>query len=256
MNISGFNLIDWIFVAILVGFIFSAMQKGLIRALFGIFSFFISVLVSSQFYPKVTEFIKVKTPFYDWFCSMLNDTLNLSEVIRSQAGNIQSGLQNNLLDNVQTSTGLSKELLNNIELPDFIKDNFISANTSQIVKIFDITALENYISNNLADILVNILAMVITFTFVSLALGIISHILDIISFFPFIHITNRIGGAVVGLLEGTICLWVICMILSLFIENKDFAFLKQEMSASVFAIKFYDSNLILKFLSQFIPILK
>ena len=256
MNFMAFNLIDWIFLAILVGFVFSAMQKGLIKSLFGMFSFFISVLLSSQFYPKVADFIKNKTPFYNWFCSMLNDTLNLSEMISSQAGNIQSGLQNNLVENVQNSTGLSKELLSNVELPGFIKDNFLAANTSQIAKIFDISALEKYISNNLADILVNILAMVITFSLVSIALGIISHLLDIISFLPFIHATNKIGGALVGLAEGTICLWVVCMVISLVIENKDFAFLKKEFSTSVFAIKFYDSNWILKFLSQFIPSFK
>ncbi len=256
MNFMAFNLIDWIFLAILIGFIFSAMKKGLIKSFFGVFSFFVSVLLSSQFYPKVADFIKNKTPFYNWFCSMLNDTLNLSEMIRSQAGNIQSGLQNNLMDNVQNSTGISKELLSNIELPNFIKDNFLAANTSQIVKIFDISALEKYISNNLADILVNILAMVITFSLVSLAIGIISHVLDIISFFPIIHGANKIGGAIVGLAEGAICLWVICMVISLVIENKDFAFLKKEISTSVLAIKFYESNWILKFLSQFIPSLK
>ena len=80
---------------------------------------------------------------------MLKDTLNVSNLIRSQAENVQSGLQNNLLENVQSSAGISKELLDNIQLPSFVKDNFLSVNTSQIVKIFDMKTLENFISSHL-----------------------------------------------------------------------------------------------------------
>jgi Colicin V production protein. len=253
MNIYGFNLLDIIFAFILLSFMMSVMRKGLIQSLFGIFSFVISVLISSQFYPNVADFIKNKTFFYNWFNSMLKDTLNVSNLIRSQAENVQSGLQNNLLENVQSSAGISKELLDNIQLPSFVKDNFLSVNTSQIVKIFDMKTLENFISSHLANILVNILAMILTFTFVSIVMGIISHVLDIVSFLPFIHLANKLGGLVVGFVEGSIFLWVICMLFSLFVENPNFRFLKDALGSSKFAIKFYDSNLILRFLINFIP---
>lgn len=252
MNFLSFNWLDIVFAVILISFMANIMRKGLIKSLFGIFSFVISVLISSQLYTKVAYFIKQKTPFYAWFHSMLNDTLNLSETIRSQTQNIQSGIQNNIFESVQSSTGLSKDLLKNIQLPDFIKEKFLSSNDLQIGKIFDLATLESYISNNLADVLINILAMVITFTLVSIVMGIISHLLDIISFLPVIHFTNKIGGLVLGFAEGTIFLWIACMIISLFIENANFRFVKQALSSSVLAIKFYNSNFILKFLSNFI----
>lgn len=246
----GFNWLDIIFAVILGSFMLTALRRGLIRSIFGIVSFIASVLISSQLYTKVATFIKVKTPFYSLFNQMLNNALNLSG---SLVSNIKIDDASNIFGEFKTSTEFSQELLNNIQLPAFIKENFLKINSSKILQIFDLKTLGNFISNNLANVLVNILAMVITFSLISLIFSIAAKLLDIIAWLPGINMANRLGGLVIGFIQGTIVIWVGCMLIALFVEDPKFKFFKHALASSRFAIKFYDSNLILKFLARYIP---
>ena len=61
MNLN-INYLDIIFLVILLSYVFSAMKRGLMRSLFDVFSVFIATIITSQFYPRVAEYMRTNTP--------------------------------------------------------------------------------------------------------------------------------------------------------------------------------------------------
>jgi len=226
----------------------------LIKSLFGVFSFFVSILGSSLFYPRVAFFIKNKTPFYNMFNENIKQTINLSKRINLDL--IAQSVKNNIIQDSTSSINISQKLVSNVQIPSSIKQKFLNINGAQLGKILKLDALENFLSGGISNILLNILAMILTFTLLNVSLTVIAKTLDLISFLPFLSSANKLGGLAIGLLNGTISLWVTCMALSLFIENPNLRFLKSAMSGSKLAIKFYNKNFILQFLALFMPVLK
>ena len=147
---------------------------------------------------------------------------------------------------------LSKSLIESIQLPTFVKALYNKIILSQIDEIFDINGLLDLISGRGAYIFLNIIAMIITFAIVSVVLNTILRLMNIVSFLPFLNIANTAGGAVIGFIQGTICLWIICSIMMLIIERPECRFLKDALLTSSIAIKFYFSNMFMGFLMRFI----
>lgn len=236
--IFGFNFFDILVVAILAVYISNSMRVGLIKSLFGLVSVVISFLLSNKFYPVVANFIREHTKFFDWFNASLRDIINIRANLESYTGNLQT------------------DVINKLELPSFISDKLISGNDFAMMKLFDINSIEKYIADNLSNILINVLAMVFTFTIISIGMGVISNILDIISYFPIIHGMNRLGGMVVGFIKGVLFVWLACLVLSLVVNNPKYKFIYDLLRSSSIAIQFYDNNLLFKFLIRFMPILR
>lgn len=67
----------------------------------------------------------------------------------------------------------------------------------------------------IADMAVQRIAWVISFVLISILLGVLVHVLDIIAKLPGIDSINHIGGLAVGLLEGLLIVWILFFVITL-----------------------------------------
>ena len=169
---------------------------------------------------------------------------------------ITQTVKDNLIPNSNSSINISQKLVSNVQIPSSIKQKFLNVSSSQLGKILKLDSLENFLSGNLSNILLNILAMILTYIIVNMFLSVAARILNIVTSLPLMNTANKLGGLAIGLVNGTISLWMACMVLSLFIENPKLRFLKSAMVGSKLASKFYNKNFILQFLASAMPILK
>lgn len=254
INWAMFNWLDILFFVILLYFVFKYMKRGLIRSLFSMVLGVLSICLSAWLNPIVSKFVKNNTPIYGILKNSVKIILDSSQNINMQ--NITGIVKNNVINNAEASIGISRDLLNEILMPDVIKNKFLAANHLEISKILDLNALKDYLSGNLADILLNMICIGLTFILVCIFLSFINKALNLVYYLPFLNLVNKFGGIALGLCWGVIFLWGLCIFISLIIDLPNFYFLKIAFKESKFAIKFYDLNLILHWVANFIPGLK
>lgn len=67
----------------------------------------------------------------------------------------------------------------------------------------------------IAEMAVERIAWILSFILISIMLGILVHVLDIIAKLPGIDSINHIGGLAVGLLEGLLIVWILFFVITL-----------------------------------------
>lgn len=254
INWTFFNWLDILFFVILIYFAFKYMKRGLIRSLFTMALGLLSVFLSALLNPIVSGFIKNKTPLHDLLKNMVKNILDSSQKINLQS--IIGVVKDNIINNSEASLGISRDLLNDILIPDVIKNRFLSVNHLKISKILNLNTLKAYLSRNLADILLNIICIGLTCILVFMLLSFINKAHNLVYYLPFLSFVNKFGGIALGLCWGVIFLWTSCIFISFVIDLPSLQFLKTAFRESKIAIKFYDWNLILHLVANFIPGLK
>ena len=70
-------------------------------------------------------------------------------------------------------------------------------------------------AEQIAEIILQRIAWFLTFITVSILLGVLVHVLDLIAKLPVLDSVNHIGGLSVGLLEGLVIVWILFLIIIL-----------------------------------------
>lgn len=66
-----------------------------------------------------------------------------------------------------------------------------------------------------ADLITQRIAWVLSFLLISILLGVLVHVLDILAKLPVIESINHLGGLAVGLLEGLVVVWILLFVVVL-----------------------------------------
>ena len=105
-----------------------------------------------------------------------------------------------------------------------------------------------YLATSLADIVVEVLAVLVLFVIIKLILRIIISLLNIVSHLPIIHGMNKMLGGIVGLAEGVIIIWIICLLLTIVSGTAVGEQIMSEISSNEILNYIYSNNLIMKML--------
>ncbi len=72
-----------------------------------------------------------------------------------------------------------------------------------------------WLAEQAADAVVERIAWILAFILISILLGFLIHVLDIIAKLPGIDTINHAGGLAVGLLEGLVVVWILFLVITL-----------------------------------------
>lgn len=220
------NASDFFVIAILFICIFVSWKRGLIKTVFSLFSTVIALVAARFIYPHVSLFL-MKTPLYE---SIKNTVLNAADL-------------NHIADTVTQKA--QTDLIYNLHIPDFLKGALLENNNSEIYNMLNVNGIADYISSYIAGIILNIFSMIVVFIIVRIALIFISKALNIISSLPVINTADHLGGAVFGLIQGTIIIWICFIFLTFFMTKPAFQNISENVFGSLIAVKFYESNILL-----------
>ena len=142
------------------------------------------------------------------------------------------------------------ELIQNLPVPDFLQNLLLNYNNSEGYKKLEVTDFGGYLVNFFANIILNILAFVVTLLVVQLVLWTGITALDLFSRLPVLNFVNHLGGLAVGALQGLFAVWLLFLIISLFSATEIGMTLMNMVNESVLLQPMYESNMFLKIVTQ------
>jgi uncharacterized membrane protein required for colicin V production len=205
------------------------VKKGLVLTVFRFVSFFASIALARYLYPYVSRFIR-GTPVYGMLKNLVTDTMGIGNFVKANAPSVEAGLDS-------------------FPIPDILKDMLVSNNTPDIYNLLHVETIEDYIAGFFANIIINVVSIVLVFALAWVILSLIGHMLDLISRLPLLSTVNRMGGLAVGLLMGVCVAWAGLMLIGLLFATPAYPEVFAYMQGSFAAKWFFDSGFVMDLLT-------
>ena len=223
------NHIDLLVIAVLGISVMMSAKRGLILSVFDLVSWVLALILTYILYPIVSRML-INTPIYTAIKENIVDRLNLS-----------SGVQD-------LTIWAQNEIITSLPIPVFLQELMLQHNNPAIYQMLNVSTFEEFIASYIANIAINIIACIVVLVLVMIGLRFIAGTLNIISKLPIINSMNKIGGAVVGVLKGTIFIWIIFLGVSLLALHEDHYSILLAVEESSIGLWFYNNNVILDFI--------
>ena len=220
------NLFDILLIATIAVFGVLSYKKGFVRACFNFLPMLLSLLATYICQPVLSKILR-GTFIYTSIKTGLFKSLNIENIIEEKAFETQT------------------QLINNMKLPEFLKSALIENNNPVVYKVLDVEAIGDYITGFIANICINILAMIIISVVVFAICKALLLMLDLFTKLPVISSVNGMCGFAVGVIQGVFVIWIIGIVLTFFTFNEHFIPVFELLESSKIAKFFYENNLLL-----------
>ena len=216
------GLIILILVFALVGY-----GNGLIKVLVTLTGSIVALIMSFIVYPVVNMILKA-TAIY---------TIIYNGVFTKLQG-IDFG------KGIQTQ---GKAITENITwLPKFLTEQIASNNNTPMYELLGVHTLVEYISTYITDMIIGMLAILITWFAIKVVLvGILRSAGKIVEHLPIISGLNHFGGFIVGIFKGIFTICIITLIVPAFLTMPSLADLGMLLQSSYLVRWFYEHNLVI-----------
>ncbi len=179
--------------------------------------------------------------------SSLADTLSDGELESLVNQYFQEYMAQSAQDTSLSMTKVEQtKLIQNLPVPDFLKEMLLNYNNSEGYRKLGVTDFAGYLVNFFANIILNILAFIVTLLVVQLVLWTGIAALDLFSRLPVLNLINHLGGLVVGAIQGLFVVWLIFLVISLLSATQSGLSLMNMVNESTLLQPMYESNLFLK----------
>ncbi len=221
------NYIDIIVIAFIGLVVFEGFRKGLVKMLFEIAGMIIAFFLSKSFCFVIVDFLTEKTKFYGMVHEFFQTKANwLTDII-------QKGTTDAIL-----------KMQEGIKLPQEMKSLLMQSFKNDVsIANFDVFV------NQLTDFAIKSLGFVITFLIIYSILLILVNLLDAFLKLPILNLSNKVGGAIVGLGKSIILLYIIFALASPIIAFVSDSKIVKDINESTASEIFYKNNIILNYLS-------
>lgn len=229
---------NWLLIAvvlILVGYAIKGGKVGFIKTVFSIFSVVIALVLSITISPSVGKILQN------------NEKINTSITTR-----IEKIIK---LEETDTKVTDEVEVINGLNLPKSLKNSLIENNNTEMYKALSIHNFKEYISSYLAAVIINALSFIIVFIVINIILLVLSSVLGIISKLPILNGLNKTAGILVGLLQGLIVIWVLCIVLTASLGTKSGQYIYELVNQSKLLSSIYNNNILLNVVTNLAKIL-
>lgn len=204
-----------IIIIIFIGYLcFQGYRKGFIKTVFDTLGIVISFFLSKEFYYFAERFLINNTKLF----VKLHDYFEVK-------------LSKSVVNNINNSIP--------VELQNFV-NNILASEASDTFAVF---------VDNISLLAIRTISFVITFLTIYAVLLLLTTLLNTIMKLPLLNFTNRLFGAIMGILKGVILLYLIFALaapLLSFMQEKP---LSQSVLNSESSKIFYDNNIVLNYLS-------
>lgn len=163
---------------------------------------------------------------------------NAAEAILNAAGWKEDFGKNSEVPAVQ------RTVIENLNLPDPLKDLLLENNNSEFYSILGVEQFAEYVSTYLADILIHTVGSAILFAVIYSLIHMLVRWLHILSRLPILYGLDHIAGAVLGVFQGLVLLWLGCFVVGLCSATSWGRELEQQIQASAWLSFLYQYNMI------------
>lgn len=223
---------NWLLIAVgvvILGNAIRGMKVGFIRTIFSLVSMILAVILTMWISPYLKDFLKNNDKIIDGL------TVKIEKMLPFSTEEVLEKGQDSLIDEMK--------------LPQFLKKSLKQNNTLEKQKELAANSFEEYISRYLADIIINALSFVLTYSIISLVLWLICSALNIISKLPVLNSMNKAEGLLAGCVQGLFWVWLLFILLTVFgstsIGQKTMEMIGESEILSII----YNNNILLRFIT-------
>jgi len=230
-----FNWLFWLVVIFLVVMAIVGLKQGLVKMVFSLVSLVLTIILTIIISPYVSDLLLEHTGLYD------------------AAKEKTCGFIETMVDAMEAEAGESKTI-DELPLPEAIKELLHENNNEESYSILGVDNLADYIGAYVAGIVVNAVAFIATFIVLFIAIKLLVLLLDLISKLPLINGVNKIAGVALGLVEGFIILWVLCLLVTSVAGSEFGRTLLNMIDDSAFLSFIYNNNYLMRIVSDVLKV--
>jgi len=201
------SILDFIIIAIVIICAIVGYQRGLVRTVFRLVSFAIAIILAINLQPVVAGFLR-GTFVYDGLQNRIASAAGFERVFAEHTPN--PGI---------TETARGNNIINALPLLESVRDTLYTSNTPDMFELLRVRTIEEYVTGFFANIVINVISLLIVFILVFLILHFVGKILNIVDYIPVVGTLNSVGGLIAGVLIGGVFIWVGLYLMTMFFST-------------------------------------
>ncbi len=214
-----------IVAAILIFFFVWGFHRGFLRILLTTMALIVTVVAAGVLTPYVSN----------WMEGMF-----IGKSIDKKIGTyLEEHIDNPVVNQVDAAQEI---VIDKLPLPKFMRKDISEKNTASEYASLQVKSFTQYLKTRLVNIILNIIAFVVLLIVIYLVIRILLGISKVISRIPVIGGVNRILGAVLGLAEGLLVIWCLCLIVMMLASTPFGMKAVEVINGNGFLKFFYDNN--------------
>lgn len=228
------NWVDFVVIGLIAVFAFVGLYKGFIMSVYKLAAFVVCIFASIKFSPVLAEIIS-KTSVYDWIKNAIVKNLPLIGKKAFASSEAVSG------------TAGAETVLGTLPLPGFFRKSLLGKLPSAS-ELINTEGIVNAIGDELTKMVISVLSLIVLYIVLRVIFAFVGLLLKGISELPLFKQVNKLGGFILGALQGFLTIYILCAILVLFNANPGFEPIFNDLGTSLFAREFYENNIIINWL--------
>lgn len=219
-------IIDLFIIIILILFLYFGYSRGLIKVGFKFLSLIFAIILAILLHEPVSNMVINNTTIDEKIEDAIIQNINFTE---------------------QDTDSQDKVIIKEKYLPSVLINNI--GNSIKMTAETTKEKVEMEIAKQLTNSIINILVLLIIFVLIKIILDILDKVLGLISKLPVIHQFDKLGGIIIGLLEGIFIIYLLlalCLIFAPFLQSTD---LLKLINESTIGSILYNDNILLKFIN-------
>lgn len=233
--VGGMNWSDFVVIGIIGAFAVMGLFKGFIMSVYRLVSFVVCVYLSIKLSPVLVRILE-KTAVFDVIKSM---------IVRNLEAWSKSAFSSPTV--LPTGTAGAETILGTMPMPDAFRNSILN-NLPSPSELIDINGIVNAIGDGLANMVLSVLCLILLYIVLQLIFAFLGMLLRQIAELPVFKQVNKIGGLLLGALQGFLVVYILFAILTLFNSNPAFAPVFEQLGSSMLASGFYENNIIINFM--------
>lgn len=178
---------------------------------------------------------------YHHVAKVLNQYTGFSDAVQTQ---VAKTLELDTNKDVE-KRAIQIKKINNLPLPETIIQGLNDSNNEEIYEALKVNTFNEYLAKYLAVIVSNSAAFLITYLLAYLLLKALMALVDMITELPIIHGINKIGGVLLGGLEGVLLIWLTFLVINIISGSGIGQTLLIWIKESKYLSILYDNNIIM-----------
>ncbi|MCL2572288.1 MAG: CvpA family protein [Defluviitaleaceae bacterium] len=201
------NTLDFIMIGILALCAFIGFRKGLVRTLYRFVSFALAIFLATRLQPVVARWLR-DSFIYVNIRERIAGATNMEGVFREYAPS--PGISDVMR---------SSNMINALPVPQSMRESIYNANTPDMFELLRVSTIEDFIAGFFANIVINVISLLVVFILVLLILHFVGKALKIVDMIPVVNSFNRGGGLIAGVLIGAGVVWIGLFIVIMFFSS-------------------------------------
>lgn len=227
--------------ALFVIFIFIGWHKGFLRIVISFAGTIVIIIATAIMSPKLSRYVVENTGIYERTQEKVTEVF-LEKLVLSDEEKTEDRAGSE-------DEGSGSSYLKDLDLPDILKNDLIEKTASEMYQALVAVVIKDYVSVYLARIIVNAGSFVAMYAALSFALWVVVKSSDIISKIPVIKGFNKMLGALTGVAQALIIVWVFFFVVIMFMGNETGSRLLRDVQASSFLRYLFNNNFLFRFIS-------